>query len=86
MDNSLTLDISPFLPESVFLRVGAPGTSFPDSFSISMNLIEGKMMPGGRAIKMLQDGMVSAEMTDAYRGALAKAIEQALVVLRTETK
>ena len=33
-----------------------------------------------------QDGMASAEMTDAYRGALAKAIEQALVVLRTETK
>ena len=40
------------------------------------------MMPGGRAIKMPQDGMVSAEMTDAYRGALAKAIEQALVVLK----
>jgi hypothetical protein len=41
---------------------------------------------GERAIKMPKDGMASAEMTDAYRGALAKAIEQALVVLRTETK
>jgi len=56
------------------------------NYLISMNLIEGKMMPGGRAIKMPEDGMASAEMTDAYRGALAKAIEQALVVLRTEAK
>jgi hypothetical protein len=51
-----------------------------------LNLIEGEMMPGGRAINMPKDGMASAEMTDAYRGALAKAIEQALVVLRTEAK
>jgi hypothetical protein len=70
----------------LILRVGAPGASSPDRFSISMNLIEGAMMPGGRAIKMPKDGMASAEMTDAYRGALAKAIEQALVILRTETK
>jgi hypothetical protein len=76
----------PETPGVLFLRVGAPGASFPDHFSISMNLIEGKMIPSGRAIKMPEDGMASAEMTDAYRGALAKAIEQALVVLRTETK
>jgi hypothetical protein len=51
-----------------------------------MNLMEATLMPGGRVIKIPQDGMVSAEMTDAYRGALAKAIEQALLVLRAETK
>jgi hypothetical protein len=73
-------------PGVMILRVGAPGESFPDYFRVSMNLIEGEMMPDGRAIKIPKDGMASAEMTDAYRGALAKAIEQALVVLRAETK
>ena len=79
-------NMHPEKPGVLVLRVGAPSASFPDHFSLSMNLIEGKMIPGGRAINMPKDGMASAEMTEAYRGALAKAIEQALVILRTETK
>jgi len=76
----------PEKPGVLVLNVGAPGASFPDYFRISMNLIEGQIMPGGKAIEIPKDGIASAEMTDAYRGALAKAIEQALVVLRTEAK
>ena len=79
----------PEKPGALALRIGTAGVRFtgdPIYLSISMNLIEATMMPGGRVIKMPQDGMVSAEMTDAYRSALAKAIEQALVILRAETQ
>jgi hypothetical protein len=73
-------------PGVLELSIGASGVRFtgePIYLSISMNVIEATMMPSGRAITIPQDGIVPAEMTEAYRSALVKAIEQALVILRT---